>query len=226
MRTQLPVGARVCDCRREGDGIRFIAVTGGPGAGKTAVLELALRALCHHVAIVPEAASIVFGGGFPRRNTDAGGRAAQRAIFHVQRELEALAAAEPALAVALCDRGTVDGVAYWPGPPDTFWPEVGTTREAELARYAAVVHLRTPGADEGYNHRNALRTESAEQARAIDERILAAWEGHPNRIVIPSSRDFFAKATRAIDALRAQLPAGCRDAVARLTAAPAQSSAD
>jgi hypothetical protein len=44
---------------------RLVAVTGGPGAGKTAVLELAARSLCEHVAILLEAATIVFGGGFP-----------------------------------------------------------------------------------------------------------------------------------------------------------------
>ena len=39
---------------------RRIALTGGPGAGKTAVLELARRLLCEHVHILPEAPGIVF----------------------------------------------------------------------------------------------------------------------------------------------------------------------
>ena len=65
-------------------------LTGGPGAGKTAVLELALRSLCKHVAVLPEAAAIVFGGGFPRRTSVPARKAAQRAIFHVQRESERL----------------------------------------------------------------------------------------------------------------------------------------
>src|SRR6185295_8814559 len=99
---------------------RRIVLTGGPGAGKTAALELIRRAsFCDHVQMLPEAAGIVFGGGFPRRR-DAGGRkAAQRAIFHVQRALEEARAADNA-AIVLCDRGTVDGAAYWPGPDDFF----------------------------------------------------------------------------------------------------------
>jgi len=54
----------------------------------------------------------------------------------VQREVERLVAEEQQVAVALCDRGTVDGVAYWPDPPETFWQDVGSELSAELARAA------------------------------------------------------------------------------------------
>ena len=69
---------------------RRIALTGGPGAGKTAVLELLKRSVCEHVALLPEAAGIVFGGGFPRRTESVALAAAQRAIYHIQCELEAV----------------------------------------------------------------------------------------------------------------------------------------
>ena len=62
----------------------------------------------------------------------------------MQREAEALVIEERQVAVALCDRGTVDELAYWPDPVSTFWEEVGSTLEAELGRYHAVIHLRTP----------------------------------------------------------------------------------
>ena len=45
---------------------RRIVMTGGPGAGKTAVLELVRVHFCEHIKVLNEAASIVFGGGFPR----------------------------------------------------------------------------------------------------------------------------------------------------------------
>jgi predicted ATPase len=183
-------------------------LTGGPGAGKTAVLELVRRSFCRHVRILPESASIVFGGGFPRTDQPAVRRAGQRAIFFVQRELEAAAAAGDSPAVVVCDRGTVDGAAYWPGP-DEYWQAMETTRDAQLARYDVVIHLRTPPVT-GYNHQNPVRIESAAEAAAIDHRIALAWEGHPRRLIVESTVDFLAKARTAVQLLRDQLPECCR----------------
>jgi hypothetical protein len=186
-----------------------VVLTGGPGAGKTAVLEMARRSLCGHVGLLPESAGVVFGGGFPRHSSDAGRRASQRAIFRIQREVETLVLEERQVAVALCDRGTVDGVAYWPGEAESYWRELGTTHEDELGRYAAVIHLETPTLQGGYNHGNALRVESADEARAIDVRIAHAWHAHPRRFVVPSEASFLEKAARALELVRAELPPCC-----------------
>jgi predicted ATPase len=196
-----------CSCR-ETHRPRKIVLTGGPGAGKTAVLELVRQHFCAHLHVLHESASIVFGGGFPRRPHGAGQRAAQRAIFFVQRELEASEEAENA-ALVMCDRGTVDGLAYWPGPED-LWSSVGTTFERELRRYDAVVHLRTPSDGEGYNHANPLRIESAVEAGRIDARLLDAWASHPRRFVVEAHPDFLAKAKHVLDILHGEMPACCR----------------
>ena len=185
-------------------GARRIVLTGGPGAGKTAVLELVRKAFHARVHVLPESAGILFGGGFPRSPELPLRRAAQRAIFYVQRELEATAEATDATLV-LCDRGTVDSLAYWPGPGDLF-ATVGTTLEEQYARYAAVIHLRTPPAGEhGYNHLNPLRVETPAEAAAIDERIARAWAAHPRRYEVAATNDFLVKAGRAIDLIRAEL---------------------
>jgi len=196
-----------CECRATHQP-RRVVLTGGPGAGKTAVLELIRQAFCEHVTVLPEAAGILFGGGFPRGNTPALQRPAQRAIFYTQRELEATADAGNA-AIVLCDRGTVDAAAYWPGPED-FWSAVGTVLDEQLGRYAAVIHLRTPGAGSGYNQHNPLRIESADQAATIDDRILRSWERHPRRFIVEEAPDFLTKAGRALDLLRGELPGCCR----------------
>lgn len=39
---------------------KFVVLTGGPGAGKTAVLELAKRRFTRDTAFLPEAASLIF----------------------------------------------------------------------------------------------------------------------------------------------------------------------
>jgi len=213
----LIIGTHPCTCGHEHHDTKLIAVTGGPGAGKTAVLELAARMFCAHVAVLPEAASIVFGGGFPRHDTEAGRRAAQRAIFHMQREVETLVIEERRVAIALCDRGTVDGLAYWPGSAEAYWEQVGATLRTELARYAAVIHLSTPDAEHGYNHDNVLRIETAAEAIALDRRISAAWNGHPHHFVVSSQSDFLAKATDALRRIRDELPACCHEHSITLT---------
>jgi predicted ATPase len=201
---------KACECRDRHER-RRIVLTGGPGAGKTAVLELIRQSFCEHVKVLPESASIVFGGGFPRGGNAVVVKAAQRAIFYVQRELETAGDADNP-AIVLCDRGTIDGAAYWPAG-DEPWASVGTTLDEQLRRYHAVIHLRTPSAAEGYNHQNELRIESAAEAAEIDARIIRAWDKHPRRFIVDSSPDFLNKAARVLDVLRAELPACCRQHV-------------
>jgi hypothetical protein len=172
---------------------------------------MARRTLCGHVGFAPESASIVFGGGFPREARESAECAAQRAIFHVQRELEALFDDRTELDLVLCDRGTVDCAAYWPRAVEDFYHELRTTRSAELARYAAVIHMRPPLDGDGYE-RIGLRIESAAEAARIDARIEEAWSGHPRRIFVAHSHDFIAKMSEVRSIIEAELscehPAG------------------
>ena len=48
------------------DGVLRIVLTGGPGGGKTTAADLFRRELGERVVVVPESATILFGGGFPR----------------------------------------------------------------------------------------------------------------------------------------------------------------
>ena len=194
---------------------RRVVLTGGPGAGKTAVLELIRQSFCPHVKVLPESAGIIFGGGFPRGGVMEIRKAAQRAIFYVQRELEKTAEVGD-FAIVLCDRGTIDCAAYWPGDMEGLWSSLETDPDVELSKYYAVIHLRTPTASAGYNLSNPLRVETPEEAAAIDARIAQAWERHPRRFVVEASADFLTKATSAIEILRGDLPKCCRTCVTPL----------
>jgi hypothetical protein len=184
--------------------MKRIVVTGGPGAGKTASLETARRVLCGHVGFSPESASIVFGGGFPRESRAHSEKAAQRAIYRVQCELECLFEGHHDLGVLVCDRGTIDCAAYWPGDQAEFYRQLGSSHDRELARYALVIHLRPPPDGDGYE-RTELRIESASEARRIDARIERAWAGHPRRVFVDHTHDFMAKVSRVVSLLQAEL---------------------
>jgi hypothetical protein len=97
-----------------------IVLTGGPGAGKTTAADLFRREIGDRVVVVPEAATLLFSGGFPRVKEAHATRSAQAAIYHLQRNLEDIQAARFPERVLLCDRGTLDGAAYWPDDPAGF----------------------------------------------------------------------------------------------------------
>src|SRR6187402_2440911 len=113
--------ARRCpDCYR-------IVLTGGPGGGKTTAADLFRREIGNRAVIVPEAATMLFQGGFPRSRDIHAARIAQTAIYQVQRNLEDVQSALYPGRILLCDRGTVDGAAYWPDGDGDYFSRAGTT---------------------------------------------------------------------------------------------------
>jgi predicted ATPase len=189
---------------------KLIVITGGPGAGKTAILEMAKKILAESSVILPESASIIFGGGFWRLPSLTAKAAAQRAIFHVQEEMEKLVIDEKKWKMGLCDRGTLDGLAYWPNSEKTFWEISNSSLEKELKKYHSVIHLRTPSDLYGYNHINPLRIESAVQSRSIDDKIANIWKQHPKYEVVASSENFLTKAQIALDLISKLQTECCR----------------
>lgn len=185
--------------------VRFVVLTGGPGAGKTAVMEAARQIFSKEVVILPEAASIVYSGGFPRHSTPQSMRACQRAIAAVQAELEHFARDDKRAPVALCDRGIADGAAYWPEGPGSFFAAIGMPAAEVFARYSTVIHLRTPTAAMGYDNSNPMRTETASEAAELDRRIERVWQGHTNRLVVPATETFTEKLEQVTALIRSEL---------------------
>jgi predicted ATPase len=189
-----------------------IVLTGGPGGGKTTAADLFRRELGPRVVVVPEAATILFGGGFPRFDDPDARRAAQSAIFHVQRNLEDTQSAAFPDRVLLCDRGTVDGAAYWPGEGDAFFQAMGTRREVELQRYDAVVFFETAAIGGiSIEGGNPARIETESAAVELDRRLRQAWLGHPQFYLIPHSASFIQKIISGLAILQS-IVAQCRAA--------------
>lgn len=178
---------------------KLVVLTGGPGAGKTTVLEMVKHMFMDRVLVLHEAASMIYNGGFIRRSTPQATRAAQRAIYHIQREQERILEEEGLAKVGLCDRGTLDGLAYWPGTPEEFFKDLGTTEEAELARYAMVIHMRTPSMEHGYNNDNPARIEAPDEAAKLDQKMIEIWKNHPHHFIVDSRQDFLHKAEEVVE---------------------------
>jgi predicted ATPase len=180
-----------------------IVLSGGPGGGKSTAAELFRREIGDRVIVVPESATLLFSGGFPRYPAAHAKRAVQRAIFHVQRNLEDVQAAAFPGRVLLCDRGTVDGAAYWPGEPEEFFEAMGTTLEAELSRYDGVVFFQSAAAG---NHAieggNPTRVESNTDAADLDRRLKSIWSRHPRFSFVANTESFFRKLTEGLTAVQ------------------------
>lgn len=179
-----------------------LAITGGPSGGKTTLIEALKKELGSKCAVVPEAASILYRGGFPRYKVPLATIHAQKAIYYTQRELEDLVTGVSQKNLIVCDRGSLDSVAYWPEDEMHFFKMLGTTREAELARYDWVIHLDTAALD-FYDTSNPIRTESFQEAWDLNDKIKRAWEGHPRRVVITHNEDFISKMTTSLAVINA-----------------------
>ncbi len=191
-----------------------IVFTGGPCAGKSSALDrvgIWLGACGLHVFRVPEASTLLLGGGIQLADQSLLAlRMFQRGIVEVQLALESafltFARATGKASVLLLDRGIPDGAAYL---PESAWGELlgelGLVHcDVRDTRYDAVIHLMTAaiGAEGHYGiQTNAVRYETLEEARGVDERLRKAWFGHPRMSVIDNATDFETKMKRVLIAV-------------------------
>ncbi len=181
---------------------RRIVLTGGPGGGKTTAADLFRREIGDRVVIVPEAATILFQGGFPRSTESGPRRIAQTAIYQVQRKLEDVQASLYPGRTLLCDRGTVDGAAYWPGREGEYFRTVGTTLKTELDRYDAVIFFETAAVGgASIEGGNPMRNESLDEAVGLDRKLRRLWSQHSRFILVPHNPSFFKKISFGLAAL-------------------------
>lgn len=192
--------------------IHKIVITGGPGAGKSTAMGWIREAFSdrgYTILYVPETATeLITGGVAPWTcGTNVEYQECQMELQMKKEELFLRAARtmpkEKILIV--CDRGLLDNRAYMnDGEFQQVLRHVGCTETELKASYEAVFHLTTAakGAVDAYtNDNNAARIETPAQAADLDDKILAAWEGHPDRRIIHSDDNFDEKMHRLIHEL-------------------------
>lgn len=182
--------------------VEIYVVTGGPCGGKSTAQAMIMEELPNY-GISPmwarEAATDIFSSGLkPTMLSPEQWGPFQSYLMREQMDKEEsrrrfatlLPGSRP---VVFADRGVPDNMAYM--GESAFLAAIGsmglTLSDVRERRYAAAYHLVTAaeGAEAFYTtENNEMRTESAEEARALDTRTMNAWAGHRHLTVLANTR--------------------------------------
>lgn len=189
-----------------------IVLTGGPCAGKTTALsriEEELTERGYRVIIVSESATELIKAGIrPFGDNAFHYLNFQRLILEYQLDKEkmyeraASMTPEEEKVVLVYDRGVMDNKAYVPKEFHTLVEERELSELELLDNYDMVLHLVTAadGCPEFYTlENNQARSESVEEAIALDKKTQEAWLGHNRLVVIDNSTSFEDKLKRVMD---------------------------
>lgn len=193
-----------------------IVITGGPCAGKTTAMSWIQNAFTHMgyaVLFVDETATqLITGGAAPwlsSSNRDFQWRLLELQLSKEKAFVEIAKTMKADRILVVCDRAALDNRAYMTEEDFRYVLRRMNTNEVSLRdQYDAVFHLVTAakGAERFYTTaNNAARTETPEQAAALDDRLIAAWTGHPHLRVIDNSTGFEEKMRRLIGEITAFL---------------------
>lgn len=189
--------------------ITKIVITGGPCAGKTTGMSWIQNAFTERgytVLFVPETATELISGGVAPWTCSSNSEY-QKCQMKLQQEKEkvfeyAARTMDSEKILIVCDRGTLDNKAYMTEAEFAIALNYLGANEVELRdNYDAVFHLVTAakGAQKFYTTaNNAARTETVEEAAALDDKLIAAWTGHPHLRIIDNSLGFEEKMKRLI----------------------------
>ncbi len=180
-----------------------IVFTGGPCGGKTTILSFLqqkLTDLGFTVIIISETATEFITAGITPAKL--GSFAFQRLLLRHQITKEDMSHEAARMmpdekVVEFFDRGTADVEAYVEEQAfDLLLSEFGDLVQLRDIRYDAVMCLRSVAVDRPEIYtlaNNKARTESVLQAKALDERTIKAWTGHPHVRVIGNEDDITGK---------------------------------
>ena len=207
------------EIERSSKQIVTFAITGGPCGGKTSVenkLKRITSVLSGKVLFifVPEAATILNKGNMTFENAGSDNTFQEQILnLQIQLELSAHIIARkflkdhPDMKVAIiCDRGLMDGAAYYDNPEDfeRLLLSLGITVEEAFKRYDVVLHLVTAaiGAPDFYTTSDGTpRSETPEKAAILDRNCEAAWASHPCVIKFPNCFKFNEKLEHVVSVI-------------------------
>ncbi len=189
--------------------ITKIVLTGGPCAGKTTALSWINNYFTkkgYTVLFVPEVATELISNGVAPwtcgSNYDYQLLQLRSQKFKERIFEDAAKTMNNEKILIVCDRGLLDNKAYMKEVEfKSILNVLNLSETKERDSYDAVFHLVTAakGKESVYSSdNNKARTETIEQAREIDDKIISAWTGHPHFRIFDNSTDFEQKLERLL----------------------------
>lgn len=176
--------------------VKRIVLTGGPGSGKTSVLEKINQVYSsegYKVIIVPETATELMNNGITFKDESVSLLDFQELVMRLQLAKEAVVDRAIELAstdkiIVVYDRGTIDNTAYI--NKDEFEEILARLNNVKsfadlMNKYDLVINL--VGREDFYTtDNNKARSESASEALKLGDATLKCWLGHKKvKIVLP-----------------------------------------
>lgn len=199
-----------------GKTIKKIVITGGPCAGKTTAMEYIQTYFTkkdYAVIFVPEVATeLILSGIAPwtcKSNLEY--QMCQMKLQLAKEEIfmQGVDALKAEKIIVVCDRGLLDNRAYMNDEEfQKIQDALDINEEKMLSAYDAVFHLETVAKDnvEAYTlENNGARTETVEEAIALDNKIASSWSNHPNLVVISSHEEVESKLQHIVGEIAAFL---------------------
>ncbi len=186
-----------------------IVLTGGPCAGKTTALTWISNYFTkrgYSVLFVPETATELISNGIApwTCETNYDYQTFQVKLQKLKEQIfdDAAKKMKNDKILIVCDRGLLDNKAYMKEAEfKRLLQDLKMSEVKERDSYDAVFHLvsAAKGKEEAYTiSNNVARKESVEEARALDDKIISSWTGHPHFRIIDNSTEFEEKLERLL----------------------------
>ena len=183
--------------------IYTVAMTGGPCAGKSTIIDFISSELEKNnvkCIVIPETVTEIINDNIHWRDANVARYDFQDAAFSLQLSKENVffnlaQKINYSKIVILCDRGLLDGKAYIDekGFANILKSHGFSSEKELLKRYDLVFHLETSaklGSETYETKSNKARTANIIEAITFDNNVMQAWENHPNMHLFKSTPIF------------------------------------
>jgi hypothetical protein len=156
-----------------------LIITGKPDIGKTTIAHIMEREFTKELVVGVDAIDIMKTTSMPTPVSAYARKCYQQVLYHLQVALENITTDKHPNRLILCDHGTLDCLALWPETPQSFFKEIHSSFEEELARYDWVLQIN--GTEQ--SQENPLTMQPP-----LDPQHF--WRLHSRFLAIPSEKGF------------------------------------